>query len=90
MKDLGMSNPDLVSSGSNDIRHESDINAIHQIEQSVREIRQIELLFHQPDLSSESESSNMSENEVCRRVIPHNDMDLSDQEGFMSEDSGSE
>ena len=66
------------------------LRMLHQIEQSAREIRQIELLFHQPDLSSESESSNMSENEVCRRVIPHNDMDLSDQEGFMSEDSGSE
>ena len=78
--------------GNNDDRlQESDINTLHRIEQSVREIRNIELLFQEPDLSSESESeTNQSDNEVCHRVVPNHDMDLSDQEGHMSEDSDSD
>ncbi len=65
----------------------SDIQIINNIEQLVREIRNIDLLFQEPEIDS---SGYTSDEEVCQRYVPVHDMDLSDPEGFMSEDSGSD
>ena len=77
-----------TSSSSNNNISPPEVQIISNIEQSVQEIRRIDLLF-EGSYGDES-NSDTSEVEDCNRSVPVHDMDDSEQEFHMSEDSGSE
>ncbi len=77
-----------TSSSSNNNLLPQEVHIIKNIEQSAQEIRRIDLLFEGSDV--DESNSDTSEVEDCNRSVPVQDMDDSEQEFHMSEDSGSE
>ncbi len=65
-----------------------EVQFINNIVQSVQDIRRINLLFEGPyAVESNSDTSEVAD---CMRSVPVHGLDVSDQESFMSEVSGSE